>query len=74
MNELIKTFKGYSGAVIVLAFSPNGETLASLGGLYGKIKLWDVKNGNLNITFKGGHLGSGSFDPPPAPIDTTKAP
>ena len=38
----------------VLAFSPNGQYLASGGMFYsGTIKLWDLSNGSLAFTYNG---------------------
>jgi len=42
--KLRDTFKGHTGFVLSVAFSPDGKTLAS-GGLDNTIKLWDVKPG-----------------------------
>jgi WD40 repeat protein len=39
----VATFKGKSGDVTSVAFSPDGRNIAS-GSLGGKIKIWDVSN------------------------------
>jgi WD40 repeat protein/beta-lactamase regulating signal transducer with metallopeptidase domain len=47
-------FKGHVGEALALAFSPDGKTLVSVGGVYkslGEVKLWDVpKNGEGVVT------------------------
>jgi len=47
--------KGHTNAVWVVAFSPDGKTLAS-GAMDKTIKLWDVANGKERATIKG-HTG-----------------
>ncbi|MEP0883716.1 serine/threonine protein kinase [Trichocoleus sp. ST-U3] len=48
------TLSGHSDTVISVAFSPDGETLASGSGLWDKtIKLWDVRTGRENLILKG---------------------
>jgi TonB family protein len=45
-GKLLQTLPGHSSPVISVAYSPDGQTLAS-GGADKIIKLWDVKTGNL---------------------------
>jgi WD40 repeat protein len=54
-GKLLQTLKGDSGSVKSVAYSPDGQTLAS--GSYDQTKLWDVKTGKLLQTLKG-HSGS----------------
>jgi len=53
----LKIFKGHSEYVTALSFSPDGEYLASAGGLDQTIKLWNTSKGQIIKTFKG-HNGS----------------
>jgi len=46
------TLKGHVGAVVSVAFSPNGKTLAS-GGDDQMVKLWDLASGQERATLKG---------------------
>jgi WD40 repeat protein len=73
--SLEKTLTGHSSFVYSVAYSPDGQTLAS-GSRDNTIKLWDVKTGNLLQTLEGHSsfvysvayspdgqtLASGSFD------------
>jgi WD40 repeat protein len=48
----VRTFRGHADFVISVAFSPDGQMLAS--GSYDKtIKLWDVQSGQEVRTFRG---------------------
>jgi serine/threonine protein kinase len=51
--SLQKTLNGHSSSVSSVAYSPDGQTLASGGSDDKTIKLWDVKTGNLLQTFTG---------------------
>ncbi|MDB9445461.1 trypsin-like peptidase domain-containing protein [Anabaena sp. CS-542/02] len=50
---LAKTLEGHSSLVNSVAFSPDGLTLASLGGRDSTIKLWDVATGREIATLTG---------------------
>ncbi|MBO1061190.1 MAG: hypothetical protein HEQ14_09750 [Aphanizomenon flos-aquae CP01] len=52
IGNLLKTLTGHSDWVNSVAYSPDGQTLAS-GSDDKTIKLWDVKTGNLLQTFTG---------------------
>lgn len=54
--ELAQTLTGHRDAVISVAFSPDGKTIAS-GSSDDTIKLWDAAGGNLKQTLIG-HSGS----------------
>ncbi len=45
-GSLVRTISAHSGSILQIAFSPNGEYLASLGG-DGTAKLWRVSDGSL---------------------------
>jgi WD40 repeat protein len=49
-GECCNTFGRHGQAVISIAFSANGETLAS-GSKDGTVRLWDMKNGECIKTF-----------------------
>jgi WD40 repeat protein len=51
-----RTFKGHTGAVTAVAFSPDAETLAS-ASTDSTIKLWDPKSGQIVATLTG-HVGA----------------
>ncbi len=60
------TLSGHSDTVISVAFSPDGETLASGSGFWDKtIKLWDVCTGREKLILKGHSEGvrSVAFSP-----------
>jgi WD40 repeat protein len=59
----ILTFKGHSGWVSSVAFSPDGKRLAS-GSHYGGLKLWDAASGQEILTLTGlsGPVYSVDFD------------
>lgn len=58
-GKLLRTLEGHNQRVISLAFSPDGQRLAS-ASYDGTIKLWDVKTGALERTLVGrpGHMMS----------------
>jgi eukaryotic-like serine/threonine-protein kinase len=56
-RELAVFYKGHKGAGMMLAFSPDGRTLASsVGGPEAEVKLWDV-SGRQESFALGGHEG-----------------
>ena len=64
-GKLLRTLEGHSKRVISLAFSPDGQRLAS-ASYDNTIKLWDVKTGLLLRTLTGrpGHMmGCVAFSP-----------
>ncbi|MBN3880907.1 MULTISPECIES: hypothetical protein [unclassified Nostoc] len=52
IGNLLQTLTGHSSGVFSVAFSPDGQTLAS-GSSDNTIKLWDVRKGNLLQTLTG---------------------
>ncbi|MFM8004552.1 MAG: WD40 repeat domain-containing protein, partial [Dolichospermum sp.] len=46
IGNLLQTLTGHSNRIRSVAYSPDGQTLAS-GSVDDTIKLWDVKTGNL---------------------------
>jgi WD40 repeat protein len=52
IGNLLQTLTGHSDSVFSVAYSPDGQTLAS-GSRDHTIKLWNVKTGNLLQTLKG---------------------
>ncbi|MFM6499615.1 MAG: protein kinase domain-containing protein, partial [Dolichospermum sp.] len=50
--QLQQTLIGHSGSVLSVAYSPDGQTVAS-GSWDNTIKLWNVKTGNLLQTLEG---------------------
>ncbi|MFN7384702.1 MAG: protein kinase domain-containing protein [Dolichospermum sp.] len=52
IENLLQTLTGHSHSVISVAYSPDGQTLAS-GSSDKTIKLWNVKTGKLLQTLKG---------------------
>jgi WD40 repeat protein len=57
--------KGHSDFVLSVAFSPNGQLLAS-GGKDGFVILWDVEQGSLLRKLRDGHtelVASVAFSP-----------
>ncbi|MBD1214582.1 MAG: hypothetical protein H9534_17995 [Dolichospermum circinale Clear-D4] len=52
IGNLLQTLKGHSFVVSSVAYSPDGQTLAS-GSWDRTIKLWDVNTGNLLQTLEG---------------------
>jgi len=64
-GSLLNTFEGHSGsAVMGIAFSPDGQLLAS--GAVGEFRLWQVSNGELLHTMvgkPGNYISSLTFSP-----------
>jgi WD40 repeat protein len=62
--EETTTFKGYSGAILSLQFSPDGKTLAS-GSTDETVRLWDTATGKERATLKGhrGWVNGVAFSP-----------
>jgi WD40 repeat protein len=66
-GKLIKTLEGHSHKVLSIAFSPDGQILAS-GSADGSVRLWDVHSGEL-LHVLGGYsypsvsVRSVAFDP-----------
>jgi len=51
-GKLVKKFQGHSSTVMSVAYSPNGQFIAS-GSAGSSICLWDVNSGKLSNQFKG---------------------
>ena len=49
-GKSIQTFRGHSDVVRSIAYSPNGNSIAS-GSEDATVKLWDVNTGNCTKTF-----------------------
>ncbi|MEH2395791.1 MAG: hypothetical protein V7K21_30510, partial [Nostoc sp.] len=64
IGNLLQTLTGHSNCIRSVAFSPDGQTLAS-GSSDNTIKLWDVRRGNLLQTLTGhsGWVRSLAFSP-----------
>jgi eukaryotic-like serine/threonine-protein kinase len=61
-GEVIYTFKAHAGLVKSVAFSPDGDRLATVGGEHferGDIKVWDTKSGKEITSFEGGGHSTG---------------
>src|SRR5690349_1454546 len=58
------TLKGHTGWIGAVAFSPNGDVLAS-GSADKSIRLWDRETGNLRATLSGheDYVCAVAFDP-----------
>src|SRR5437588_2311808 len=58
-GKKLHTLKGYTAPIWKVAFSPDGKTLASIGGgpgpdeSPGEVKLWDVATGKERVPVKG---------------------
>lgn len=50
------TYKGHSGGVEVVAWSPDGKTIAS-GATDRKVQIWNAVTGKLLLTYSGHHDG-----------------
>jgi WD40 repeat protein len=51
-GHTLRTFEGHTNSVWSLAFSPDGNTLASVS-IDETVRLWRVSNGKLLRTFEG---------------------
>ena len=62
--KLVQTLEGHADLVTSLTFSPQGETLVS-GSHDKRLKLWDVRSGQVLRTLEGhdGAINSVAFDP-----------
>ena len=60
IGNLLQTLTGHSDSVYSVAYSPDGQTLASGSG-DNTIKLWNVKTGNLLQTLKGNSVWANSL-------------
>src|SRR5690348_11122647 len=51
-QDQAREFKGHTGLVFSVAFSPKGDVLAT-GSFDNTVKLWDFKSGKEKLTLKG---------------------
>jgi WD40 repeat protein len=52
-GRLLHTLRGHPGGVGRLVFSPNGQTLATVGAGDNTVKVWDVATGRERLTLRG---------------------
>jgi WD40 repeat protein len=52
MGKKTSTFKGHDGRVRAVAFSPDGQTVASGGSRDRTIRLWEVSTGKMGTVFE----------------------
>jgi small GTP-binding protein len=55
--KLRHTLRGHKDAIFRIAWSPDGQTLASAGGPDGTVRLWDAITGELRHTIERTHQG-----------------
>ena len=75
-GKTLLTYRGTAGGVLSLAWSPNGQRIASAGQYDGSVQVWDASNGQTSYVYRGpslttdalawshdgSKLASGSFD------------
>jgi WD40 repeat protein/transcriptional regulator with XRE-family HTH domain len=63
-GELVRALSGHEGDVISIAFSPDGEYLAT-GGVDSTVRIWDASNGEVLHVLKGHavEVGGLAFSP-----------
>jgi WD40 repeat protein/uncharacterized caspase-like protein len=61
-GRLVRKFEGHPGGTLSLAFSTDGNTLASLGQ-DGTVKVWDIESGRILQSIAGFERGSVVFGP-----------
>ena len=71
-GEQVRTLEGHSNTVGCMAFSPNGEVLASGGGRYdGTVRLWNTRTGEESRILEGQFgVDSVAFSPDGAKLAT----